>query len=264
MIRVNDIAITSLETITAFGLTTGNYLFTLDELQNASIAQAEETQDITGKQGRKITSIKRSKTVTVSGTNGLFSGGLLATQVGSEFENKVTEVLWTDYIEAANDGATTTYAAVGTTGNEIESIYVKNTDGTLGAQMTQNSAVGEGQFTYDPSSKAIAFKAGEVEDGAELVVMYKRRIQADVLENNSDVYSTKASLYIDAIGEDVCGKIYRIQFFIPKANFSGEFSFEMGDAQSVHSFTAEAMAGACGLSGSLWTYTVFGNEAEDA
>lgn len=70
--------------------------------------------------------------------------------------------------------------------------------------------------------------------------------------------------YIDALGEDKCANVYHIQFYIPKADFSGEFSFEMGDNQTVHSFEAEALAGACGAAGSLWTYTIFGANAEDA
>ena len=52
--NINDLTITSLETITAFALGTGAYLFTLDELQNATIANTQETSDITGKQGRKL------------------------------------------------------------------------------------------------------------------------------------------------------------------------------------------------------------------
>jgi len=39
----------------------------MDELQSASLAQGEEKIDITGKQGRKLTSLKRNKTLTVSG-----------------------------------------------------------------------------------------------------------------------------------------------------------------------------------------------------
>ena len=51
--------------------------------------------------------------------------------------------------------------------------------------------------------------------------------------------------------------MYRIQFYIPKADFNGEFSFEMGDNQTVHAFEAESLSGACGTSGALWTYTIF-------
>lgn len=261
--NINDITITSLETITAFDILTGNFKFVLDELQNATIAQTQEKTDITGKQGRKLNSLKKNKAVTVSGTNGLVSGGLLELQVGSEFENKATTVMWTDYLTVSGNAATTSYKAVGTTGNEIENVYVKNSDGTLGTPLEQADTAAEGKFTYDPKTKGLAFGDGEIADNTEIVVYYMRKIQADVLENMSDNYSGKCSLYIDAFAEDKCANVYRIQFYIPKADFNGEFSFEMGDNQTVHAFEAESLAGACGTSGALWTYTIFGANSED-
>lgn len=261
--NINDITITSLETITAFDIVTGNYKFTLDELQTASLAQSQESTEITGKAGRKLATLKRNKAVTVSGTNGLVSGGLLEIQTGGKFENKATEVLWTDYLTVKSSAANTQWKAVGTTGAEIEALYVRNADGTLGAELEQAAAAAAGKFTYDPSTKALGFHT-DVADGSEVVVYYKRKITADVLENESDNYSGKCALYIDALGEDKCANVYRIQFFIPKADFSGEFSFEMGDNQTVHAFEAEALAGACGAGGQLWTYTIFGANTADA
>lgn len=261
--NINDITITSLETITAFDIVTGNYKFTLDELQTASLAQSQESTEVTGKAGRKLAKLKRNKAVTVSGTNGLVSGGLLEMQTGGKFENKATEVLWTDYLTVKSSAANTQWKAVGTTGAEIEALYVRNADGTLGDELEQAAAAAAGKFTYDPSTKALGFHT-DVADGSEVVVYYKRKITADVLENESDSYSGKCALYIDALGEDKCANVYRIQFFIPKADFSGEFSFEMGDNQTVHAFEAEALAGACGAGGQLWTYTIFGANTADA
>lgn len=260
--NINDITITSLETITAFDIVTGNYKFTLDELQNATVAQSQESTEITGKAGRKLATLKRNKAVTISGTNGLVSGGLLEMQTGGTFENKATEVLWTDYLTVTSGAAATAYKAVGTTGAEIEALYVKNSDGTLGEALEQSDAAATGKFTYTPGTKALAFHT-DVVDGTEIVVYYKRKIQADVLENESDSYSGKCALFIDALAEDKCSNVYRIQFYIPKADFSGEFSFEMGDNQTVHAFEAEALAGACGAGGALWTYTIFGANAAD-
>ena len=261
--NINDITITSLETITAFDIVTGNYKFTLDELQNATVAQSQESTEITGKAGRKLATLKRNKAVTISGTNGLVSGGLLEMQTGGTFENKATEVLWTDYLTVTGGAAATAYKAVGTTGAEIEALYVKNADGTLGTALEQGDAAAAGVFTYAPATKALAFHT-DVVDGTEIVVYYKRKIQADVLENESDSYSGKCALFIDALAEDKCSNVYRVQFYIPKADFSGEFSFEMGDNQTVHAFEAEALAGACGAGGALWTYTIFGVNAADA
>ena len=260
--NINDIAITSLEVISGFDIATGAYLFTLDELQSASIANSEEKQDITGKQGRKLTSLKKNKSVVISGTNGLVSGGLFELQVGSKFENKVTEVMWTDYLTITDNAATTNYTAVGTEGAEISAVYVKNTDGTLGTAMTQAAQAAEGAFTYTPGTKKLTFTG--LANGTEIVVYYMRKIQANTLENLSDNYSGKCALYIDALGEDKCSNVYRIQFYIPKADFSGEFSLEMGDNQTVHAFEAEALAGGCGGSNALWTYTIFGANAADA
>lgn len=261
--NVNDITITSLEVISGFDIATGNHLFTLDELQNATIAQNQETVDITGKQGRKLNTLKRNKTVTISGSNGMVSGGLFELQTGGKFENKATDVMWTDYLTVnASHKATTNYKAVGTTGNEIESVYVKNSDGTLGTRLVQDSSAAAGKFAYAPATKELTFHT-DIADGTEIVVYYMRKITANVLANESDKYSGKCALYIDALGEDKCANVYHIQFYIPKADFSGEFSFEMGDNQTVHSFEAEALAGACGAAGSLWTYTIFGANAED-
>lgn len=277
--NINDITITSLETITAFDISTGNYKFTLDELQDATLTQSQDSQEITGRQGRKLASLKRNKAVTISGSNGLVSGGLLELQTGGKFENKATEVLWTDYLtvkateeEKEVEGsatkvtvysAETSWKAVGDEGSEIEALYIKNsTNNTLGVSLVQDSEVAEGKFTYDPATKKIVLP--ESAAGKELVVYYKRKITADVLDNKSDTYSGKCSLFIDAFAEDKCANVYRVQFYIPKADFSGEFSFEMGDNQTVHSFEAEALSGACGAGSTLWTYTVFGAEETDA
>ena len=259
-----DIVITSLETITAFDITTGNYLFQLDELQNASIAQGQEKVDITGKQGRKISSLKRNKTVTISGANGMLSCGLLEMQTGSAFENKAAPVAWYDVVTVdANHEASTKFKAIGTAGAEIKECYILETVGTVRTELAQDSAAAEGKFAYNPSTKKLSFHT-DVAAGTQVFVAYDRKIQADVLSNESDKYSKKCELFVDCIGEDKCANQYHVQFHIPKADFNGEFTLEFGGDQSVHNFEAEGLAGACGAGGMLWDMIVFGQNAEDA
>ncbi len=259
-----DITLTTLETITGFGITDGAFLFQLDEIQDATIANTQDSQEITGKGGRRLNSIKRNKAVTVSGTNGLLSGGLLELQTGNKFvESNEAKVMWTDYLTISANAATTSYVAIGTAGAEIENLYIKNSDGSLGTKLTQAAAVGEGAFTYNPETKALAFNSGDYADGTEIAVFYYRNIQAHVLDNLSDKYSEKCQLYIDAFGEDKCGNIYRVQFYIPKADFNGNFDIQMGGDQVVHAFEANSLTGACGANGTLWTFTVFGVDTAD-
>lgn len=266
MLNIADITLTSLDTITAFELN-GEPAFILDELQDATIANTQEKQDITGKGGRKLSSLKRNKAVTVSGTNGLISAGLAEVQTGGKFEAKEsTPVAYTDYLTIEDDAATTTFVAAGTAGEEIEALYIKNGDGSCGEKLVQDSAAAAGKFAYNPSTKALSFAANAYEDGTEIIVFYTRNVAGSVLTNMSDNYSGKLQLYIDATGEDRCGKQYHVQFFIPKADFNGEFSWELGGDQVTHGFEAESLAGSnCGgvVGGALWTYTVFGADAGD-
>lgn len=260
---MHDIMITSLETIMAFNPLTGDYRFTLDELQNAKVANTEDTQDITGKGGRKLNSLKRNKAVVVSGTNGIISGGLLEAQVGGKFERKATKVMVPDYLTISDDKAITTFKAAGTVGSEIEAVYVRNEDGTLGVKLIQDTTASAGKFAYAPATKELSFAADEYPDGTNIAVYYLRQVQGDVLTNVSDHHSEKCALYIDALGEDKCNQIYHIQFYIPRADFAGNFDLDMGENQTVHAFEAKSLSGLCSSTGQLWTYTVFGVDAAD-
>ena len=265
-IVVNDLIITSLETIMAFGINGGAHKFTLDELQNATIANSQDNTALTGKGGRTIGQLKRNKSVTVSGTNGMVSMGLVEANVGSAGEHKAsTPVKVPDYLTVTDNKAVTTYKAVGTAGNEIQEVVVKNSNGTINKRLTQDATASEGKFAYDPATKELTFADGEVENGTAIVVYYIRNIEGDVISNISDNYSETLELYVDALAKDKCQNIYHVQFYIPYADFTGTFDLAMGDSQTTHGFEATSIASACTNGGTkFWDLTVFGEDAEDA
>lgn len=258
---IGGYTITSLETITKYDLQTGAFCFLMDELQNATISNTEEKQDITGKGGRKISSLKKNKAATVSGSSGLIVNGLLEEQTGGTFADGEVTVRYPDYVKVAGGKASTSYTAVGTVGNEIGELYIHNSDGTLGAKFTQDATAGEGKFAYDPSTKEITFADGAVKDGDQLFMSYNRTATGSSLKNMSDKFSQKGEYFIDCLGEDKCGKVFYIQIHIPKGDMSGTFDITLGDNQAVHNFEIEALAGACGQDGELWSYTVFTDDA---
>ena len=66
--------------------------------------------------------------------------------------------MWTDYLTVASNAATTSYKAVGTSGNEIESVYIKNERRHLGQPLTQDAAVAEEQvYLLLPIQKGSCF-----------------------------------------------------------------------------------------------------------
>ena len=210
---VNDLSITSLETIMAFGINGGAHRFTLDELQNATISNSQENTALTGKGGRTIGQLKRNKAVTVSGTNGMVSMGMVEVDVGSAGEHKEsTPVKVPDYLTVESNKATTSYKAIGTAGNEIQEVIVKNSDGTINKRLTQDATAAEGKFAYDPETKELSFNTGEIEDGTSIVVYYTRNVEGDVISNISDNYSETVEMYVDALAEDKCHNIYHVQF----------------------------------------------------
>lgn len=263
--KIPDLAITSLDTIDLFHID-GTYWFTLDELQDATIANTQDKTDITGRAGRKISSLKSNKACTVTGTNGMISAGLLEAQTGGAFEEREkTTVSYTEYLTVASNEATLAYAPVGTEGSEIVALFIRNAEGAANVQLVQDATAAAGKFAFAPTTKKLTFNAGDLEDGTEIVVFYNRQIAAPVMTNDTEAYSQKAEAFINGTAEDKCGKLYRIQFHFAKADFNGEFDLQMGGDQAVHEFELESLVGGCGKGGNsvLWTLTVFGFDAED-
>lgn len=263
---VNDLSITSLETIMAFGINGGAHRFTLDELQNATIANSQDNTALTGKGGRTIGQLKQNKSVTVSGTNGMVSMGLVEVEVGSAGEHRAsTPVKFPDYLVVTDNKATTKYKAVGTAGNEIQEVIVKNSDGTIKKRLSQDATAAEGKFAYDPATKELTFAADEIENGTAIVVYYTRNVEGDVISNISDNYSETVEMYVDGLAEDKCHNIYHVQFYIPYADFTGSFDLAMGDSQTTHGFEATSLASACTNGGTkFWDMTVFGEQEDTA
>lgn len=259
----NDLIFKEINTIDVFDVTTGDFMFTMDELTNYSIAHTEEMQDVTGKNGRILSRTKRNKGITISGTNGVISAGMLALQLGGEYTNGNTTIMWTDYLTITSNEAATKYVAIGTSGAEIVSLLVKNTNNGIDTELEQAATAAAGKFTYAPGTKKLVFNAGDYADGTQIVVRYKRQISATVIKNDSDKYSGMAMMYVNGLAEDKCANQYRVQFYLPKVDFSGEFTIDFGDTQTVHNFEATAMAGACGAGDTYYTYTVFGTTTAD-
>lgn len=258
----NDLIFKEVDTIDAFDISTGEYLFSLEELSDYSISHSEEAQDILGRNGRIISRLKKNKGVTISGTNGVVSAGLMSMQLGSSYKNAPSEIMWTDYLEVKNNSASIQFAASGTIGNEIHTVVVRNTNGDPLYTLTQGVSASNTTFTYNPQNKQLGFSG--LENGTEIAVYYKRYIRTTTLINGSNKYSGRAMLYVNGIAEDKCSNLYRVQLYFPKADFNGEFAIEIGNGQTVHKFDAVALAGGCRGDSRYYTYSVFGIDEDDA
>lgn len=254
-VDVSKLVITEVAQITAFNAA-GELEFIMDEVQNGSIKNTQEKSDITGRNGRKIASLKKNKAVTVSATNGVLVGGALAAQTGTEVEQGTFKVRITDVMTVNSNKCSTSKTAVGMAGDEIGALYIKNANGSLGTKLEQDATAASDKFTYDPDTKEITVSG--IADGTEVVAFYDVEVDSARISNDSEKYSKVLKLYIDVVLQDSCDTEYAGQVIIQRADVSGEFELSLGGDNFAHSFEAESLAGGCTGSTNLWDLIVYG------
>lgn len=254
-VDISKLIITEVAQITAFN-NAGELEFIMDEIQNGSIKNSQEKSDITGRNGRKIASLKKNKAVTVSATNGVLVGGVLAAQTGTEIEQGTFNVRMTDVMTVKDNVCKTSKVAIGVTGDELGTIYVKNANGSLGTKLEQDAEAAEGKFKYDPDTQEVTVSG--IADGTELVAFYDVEVEAAKISNDSQKYSKVLKLYIDVVLQDSCDVEYAGQIIIKRADVSGEFELSLGGDSFAHAFEAESLVDGCTSSTNLWDLIIYG------
>ena len=259
--NIDKFTITSYDQITGFDRTNGSLDMILDELTDFTLSQEEEKVDITGKGGRAIGSLKKNKKVTGSGTNGMLSGGALAAMLGSEIEDGTHVIRYTDAIVVNSDKGSTSEEAIGTVGNEIGTIYVRDANKAYisgGKKLTQTSSTpSTGEFSYNPSTKEITFFAGDVADGTEVIAFYDAEVTGKKITNDADSYSKTLQVFIDVTCQDGCDNLFHGQFILPRADFNGTFDITGGSDPSTLGFEFTSQPDLCTGKSSLWDFIVF-------
>ena len=253
MLDFDKYSITSIDSITGFDLSTDECVFILDEIQDATLEGDAEVVWATGREGRRLSSMKRNKTFSVTATNGFIVGGLMAQQLGdrerrTDTENATIPVPAFERVPVG-DGATvlTKFAAVGAVGNEIGWIYRANRDGSQGQKFAQGAAATATTFAYDPGTREISLPTGgQFQAGDWVIVFYTYLTKGRRYVNRSDEYAGDLRLVCDIMVKDVCDSTLRhSKLVIPKVSVSDNFSLAFGADMAVQSFSAEASASIC-------------------
>ena len=254
MVNADKLIITEIDQITCFN--NANELeFIMDEVQEGSVNNTQDKEDITGRGGRKIGSLKKNKGVTISATSGVVVAGALAAQTGTDVEHGTFKVRKTEIVSVENNKATITGTPVGSAGSEIGYVYIKEKN-ALGKKFSQDAtASATGKFAF--SGKDLTFFESDINDGTEIVVFYDDEVESAKVSNDSEKYSKVLKMYIDVTAQDTCDNLYHGQFIVERADFNGEFELSMGGDPTVHSIEAESLAGGCSGSSKLWDFIVY-------
>ena len=259
--NMDKFTITSYDQLTGFDRANGSLDMILDEISDFTLSHEEEKTDITGRGGRIIGSLKKNKKVTGSGTNGMLSGGALAAMTGTPIEEGEYTIRYTDAITVSSNTGVTSETAVGTAGNEIGTIYVRDANKAYisgGRKLTQTSGIpSAGEFSYNPETKTVTFFNGDIADGTEVIAFYDAKVTGKKASNDADHYSKTLSVFIDCTLTDSCDNIFHGQFIIPRADFSGTFDIAGGSEPSTLGFEFTSQPDLCTGKKSLWDFIVF-------
>lgn len=246
--QIGDFTISEFIDVDAYCRNSGLLDFKMEELSDFSLESTQEESEITGKGGRVIGKKKKNKKVSGSGTSGLISPGLMRAQTGGEIKYGETKVkrAETKPVSGKKGTIVTDAVAVGTEGAEIGEIKLFGTGGVLVGVYQQGTTVTDETFIYEPETKTITLPDNdEVTAGLNAVYSYERVVTATVINNPSDKFSTVRELWVHCEATDKCDVTYAADICIPRADFKGDFTLDLGGDQATHNFSFDVLPDFC-------------------
>lgn len=251
---VNDFLIDRVRRGTMFSDTTGEVLWSITQIKDASLNMTSETADVTDAIGNVITQFDRSKNAEFSGTNALWNLGLSAAQFGSEKKvasdsEKIVSPIY-EQLVVADGKITLAHVPVGTTGAEIKYIYELNNDSTLG---TRYEISGSGEqtsktFKLDAQSQEITVPTS-VTDGSNIAVFYDYEAEnAIMLQNNASEFPKAGKFVLEVIGKSTCDHTatYVAYIVFPNAKLKTDMDLSFA-TDAGHPFSMQMMQEYCDL-----------------
>ena len=251
--------ITSVETIENYSRTDDTCLSILDEIKNVSLANTEDSTDVTGKNDQALFTIKKNKAVTGSGSSGYISGNLLALQTGADpVEGKIKfrkrEIL--KFVTPANT-VTLSETAVGTKGAEILSLIVTIDGEATSTKYEQASVAGVNKFAYSTSDNTITLPTATNDKSGTVEVVYEYEKDGASVGNKSGTYGKTTHTFINCLGKNTCDEIYFIQIEIYRCDWNANFTFDLGGDAVEHPFEFKSLVDKCSGENAFWDFKVF-------
>lgn len=253
-INVDGFYVTSVDMASFFDNTNG-LVAMLDEIQDATISNTQENNDITGKNGAVIGTLKRNKAVSVTINNGLLVAGAIAMETGSPVETGTYTIRATEILTVQDNSATLEGTPVGAAGAEIVALRKKGLGGMLEGTYEQDAtASATGKFSY--ADQTLTFFAGDFNDGDQIAVFYDMEVENAVkVSNDANTYSGVYKAFIDLQLSDRCDNILHAQMIIYRFDADGNLDINVGGTDAVMSITGRALKDTCNVgadAGKFW------------
>lgn len=213
---------------------TGDILYTLDQLTNASIEVSSDPTEITDKRGNIIRQIYNNKTATLTAQSALASPVLLNSQSGAPMEIAGTgaNAIKMPKIVTVAPGATIKASDAMEPSIRVMGLYNNGANGKTLEKGT--SAVVDQTFAFDPDTGNLTVPTKSADSDPDLyIVKYDRNVQSGLkMSNYADRFPDTVRLTLYVAIMDPCQGAYRAAYlYLP--SFTPDPSVTIGfDSES--------------------------------
>jgi hypothetical protein len=233
-------------------------LFSINQIQNASLNCASESTDAVDAMGTPIATFYRAKSAEFSAENALFDMNLMATQLGTS--KKVASAAAKIVVPAmesftANGGTYTLKHAPKVAPTEV---YALNGDSTFGTKYTKATQASATAFAI--ADKTITLPTG-LEAGTEMFVMYEYETENAVeVINSATNFPVGCKFVMEVLGCDVCDQTNLVYAYVifNNAKLSPDFDWSIA-TDGTHPFSMKAQQDYCDKEKRLFSIIIPGD-----
>ena len=264
MFDINNFVIDRIVRGVALSQKDDSVLFSINQIQNASLNCASESTDAVDAMGTPIATFYRAKTAEFSAENALFDMNLMATQLGTE--KKVassTSKLLVPAMESFTVAEGLKYALKHKAVAAPAEIYAINEDSTFGVKYkkSQGTTASATEFVYTEVDNTITLPT-DLTVGTEMFVMYEYESdQAVEVVNSANNFPVGCKFVMEVLGCDVCDQTNLIYAYVifNNAKLSPDFDWSIA-TDGAHPFSMRAQQDYCDREKRLFSIVIPGDQ----
>lgn len=269
MFQIDDLIVHSVFRGTLFDKASGDVLFSIDQIKEPALEISGETVYKNDALGSRIASFDRSKNATFSANNALFNLGLMAAQLGSDKQDATNEnpivVPKLQILDAETDSSDLVLklakTPTGITGAEISSIYVLNSNKTMGKKYEIGS---DPAVNFSLNGKKITLPTDPaIREGQRFAVWYEYLADgaagngATEIINSAKVFAKGGIFDLEVLICEPCdiNTLYHAHIVFGNAKMSNNVTLTL-DSEADHPFSIECMQDYCADENELFKIVV--------
>ena len=235
-------------------------LFSINQIQNASLNCASESTDAVDAMGTPIATFYRAKSCEFSAENALFDMNLMATQLGtSKKVASADEKIVAPAMETFTVEEGLKHELAHSPKGEVREIYALNGDSTFGVKYTKATSATAENFSI--ADKTISLPT-EIAVGTEMFVMYEYETDKAVeIVNSAKKFPVGCKFIMEVLGCDVCDQTNLVYAYVifNNAKLSPDFDWSIA-TDGTHPFSMKAQQDYCDKEKKLFSIVVPGDQ----